>query len=412
VLIPSIDLYDGKAVQWRQGKERVLERDNVFELLEAFSCYGEVAVVDLQAAKGEGDNRALIEEMLRRVPCRVGGGIRDLETARHYIKAGASRIMIGTAMREEWVRELPHEALIFCIDSRGDELLSHGWDQGTGEKTGDLLQDLGSRCSEFLYTQVEKEGMMAGLDRARARAIVAGSPVPVTIAGGITTLDDVRFLQEIGANGQVGMALYTGKIDLADSLIARIDFEKMGGLIPTVVQDAQSGDVLMMAYSNEASLREALSRRRGVYWSRSRGQLWAKGETSGHIQELVAVDLDCDGDSLLFRIRQTGPACHLNRWSCFPRVNRRFSLHTLDATLAERRASMPEGSYSAKLFGSSDLRAEKLREETEELIEAADRAEVRWEAADLLYFTLVEARASGVSLDDIVHELRSRHGHS
>lgn len=410
MLIPSIDLFDGKAVQWRQGKEHVLERDNVFELLEEFSLYGEVAVIDLNAATGKGDNRALIEKMLKVRPCRVGGGIRDLETARHWIKAGASRIIIGTAAKEDWVKKLPREALIFSIDSRGDDLLSHGWQEGTGDKTEDLLETLGANCSEFLYTQVEKEGMMEGLDRERVERIVKRSPVPVTVAGGITNLDDVAYLHKLGVSGQVGMALYTGKIDLTDSLVTRCDFAKGGGLIPTVVQDYDTGDVLMTAYSSEESLRAACAQKRGLYWSRSRKSLWAKGETSGHIQELIAIDLDCDGDTLLFQIRQKGVACHLERWSCFPRIRRRWSLNDLDRTLAERKESMPEGSYTAKLFNSAELRAEKLTEECGELIEAPDFLENRWEAADLLFFTLVEARANDVSLDDIVAELRSRHG--
>ncbi len=113
---------------------------------------------------------------------------------------------------------------------------------------------------------------------------------------------------------------------------------------------------------------------------------------------------------MLFQVRQQGKACHLNRWSCFPGIRQRFSLDVLDRTLAQRKEEKPEGSYSAELFSSAELRAEKLREETEELIEAVTHEETRWEAADLLYFTLVEARAKGVSIGQIVNELRSRHG--
>lgn len=410
MLLPSIDLYDGKAVQWRQGKERVLERDNVFELLEEFSLYGEVAVIDLNAATGKGSNKELIHQMLKRHPVRVGGGIRDLETARNYIKAGASRIIMGTAAREDWVKKLPKEALIFAIDSKGDEFLSHGWQEGTGEQTEDLLDQLAENCSEFLYTQVEKEGMMQGLDRDRITRIVKKSKVPVTVAGGVTTLDDVQFINSLGANMQVGMAIYTGKLKLDESFLACVDFEK-APLVPTIVQDRR-GDVLMLAYSNRESLNCALKERRGVYFSRSRNQLWRKGDTSGHIQKLLRVDVDCDGDTILFTIDQTGDACHFNRWSCFPTVRPQWDLNDLDGVLASRQEAMPEGSYTTKLFQSKALQAEKLREETEELIEATDYENARWEAADLLYFTLVNARARGVSLDDMIAELRGRHGNS
>jgi len=314
MIIPSIDLYDGKAVQWRRGREPVLEREDVFELLDEFGLYGEVAVIDLNAATGQGSNRALIEKMLQRRPCRVGGGIRDLETARSYLKAGASKIIMGTAAREAFVTELPREALIFALDSMGDQWLSHGWRHVTGERTEGLIDALARNCSEFLYTQVEKEGMMQGLDRDRVTRIVKLSPVPVTVAGGITTVEDVRFLRDLGARGQVGMALYSGALRLDDCLLALLDFSKTG-LIPTVVQDQDSGDVLMLAYSSRESLARALASRQGIYYSRSRNAIWPKGETSGHVQELVTVDSDCDGDTLLFRVRQTGVACHFQRWS-------------------------------------------------------------------------------------------------
>jgi len=182
-------------------------------------------------------------------------------------------------------------------------------------------------------------------------------------------------------------------------------------MVPTIVQDRR-GDVLMMAWSNRESLTCALQERRGIYFSRSRNQLWRKGETSGHTQKLLRVDVDCDGDTILFTIDQTGNACHFDRWSCFPSVRPRWDLSNLDATLEQRKRDLPEGSYTTQLFQSSELQAEKLREETEELIEATDYENARWEAADLLYFTLVNARARGVSLDDMISELRGRHGNS
>jgi len=411
MLIPSIDLYDGNAVQWRQGKEPVLARTDVFELLDRFSLFGEVAVIDLNAATGKGDNRKLIQAMLERQPCRVGGGLRDLERARQFLKAGASKIIIGTAAREPWVRKLPKEALIFAIDARGDDWLSHGWQKTTGIKILDVLDELAPHCSEMLFTQVEKEGMMQGLDRRRIEALVERSPVPLTVAGGVTTTDDVAFLHRLGAKAQIGMAIYTGELTLEDAMLACLDFEK-GPLIPTVVQDIDSGNVLMLAYSSPESLRLALAERRGVYFSRSRGEIWRKGDTSGHVQTLHRVDWDCDGDSLLFKVTQRGNACHLDRHSCFTQTQKNFDLTDLDRILRCRQEEMPPGSYSAKLFGDPSLQAEKLREEVEELVEAARFEDVRWEAADLIYFTLVRARAAGVGLAQIVAELRSRHGNS
>ena len=410
MIIPSIDLSGGQAVQWRQGRDPVLARDDVFALLERFSLYGEVAVIDLDAATGAGSNAALIRELLATgAPIRVGGGIRDLDTARNWLKDGAARVILGTAAREDWVAKLPRDRVVVALDARGDEWTTHGWREGSGQQVADLIAPLAARCGAFLYTQVEKEGMMEGVDWDRVEQVVRAAPVPVTVAGGITTPEDVARLHRLGADAQIGMAVYTGALDLDDAFVAQVDFAKGDGLVPTVVQDAASGEVLMLAYSNEASLRRALEDRAGTYWSRSRNELWEKGATSGHRQRLVRVDLDCDGDTLLFRVEQTGHACHLPRRSCFPSQTGPFRLATLDRVLADRMENPPEGSYTAKLFASADLRAEKLREEIEEVLSAPDKDNLRWEVADVIYHLLAHARAEGLGLADIEAELGARH---
>jgi len=408
MIIPSIDLYDGQAVQWRQGKEPVLARDDVFEILEEFSLYGEVAIIDLNAATGKGNNKELINQLLKQKSCRVGGGIRSLKQAQDYLKAGASKIILGTSAFADWVTEISPDNLIFAIDAKADEWVSHGWKQGTGKTVLDIIPELEKNCSEFLYTQVEKEGMLQGMDEVRIKQVVEKSKVAVTVAGGITTTEDIRWLQRLGANAQIGMAIYTGKITLNDSFIDSVDFEKLE-MIPTIVQDVDSKQVLMLAYTNKESLTEALTQRRGIYWSRSRNQLWRKGDTSGDQQQLVQVDMDCDADTLLFQVKQTGDACHLKRWSCFPTQSKQFSLQTLDSVFQNRIDNPQVKSYTSELFASRDFQAEKLREECEELIETNDAYETRWEAADLLFFTLVAAKSRGVSISDIVNELRSRH---
>ena len=407
MLIPSIDLMNGKAVQLKQGKEKVLERDDVFALLEEFSIYGEVAIIDLDAALGKGSNKSLIKDLLKIRPCRVGGGIRNLETAQEYIKAGASKIIIGTNCRQEWVKKIARDSLIFAIDAKGDYWSTQGWQNTEGEKVLDLIPELSKNCSEFLYTQVEKEGLLQGLDRERIEAVIQTSKVPVTVAGGITTLDDIQWFTKLGANGQIGMSIYTGKLKLSDCFLSQIDFSK-APLVPTVVQDADTEKVLMVAYSNSDSLVQALTLRKGIYWSRSRQELWQKGLTSGNQQQLIQADVDCDGDTILFRVKQTGDACHFDRYSCFASQSREFDLNTLNELLLKRKSTLPEKSFSSKLFQSADLRAEKIKEEALELIEAQSFDEVRWEAADLIFFAITDALAKGVDINDIINELRSR----
>ena len=407
MLIPSIDLMNGKAVQLQQGDKKVIEREDVFELLEEFAMYGEVAIIDLDAAMGQGSNQPLIEQMLRLRPCRVGGGIRDLETAKNYLAAGATKIILGTSASQQWVKKLPRQALIFAIDAKDDYLTTHGWKTTQDIKVLDIIADWAQNCGEFLYTQVKKEGMMQGIDEARISGVIKASPIPVTVAGGITSYADLQWINAHGANSQIGMAIYAGKMSLNQAFKSLVDFNKMP-LIPTVVQDAKTNKILMLAYSSQESLEQALKTRTGTYYSRSRKQLWRKGETSNNTQKLVQVDVDCDGDTLLFLVEQNNNACHFDRYSCFASQTKNYSLDYLDEVFEARMNSDEGQSFSQKLFASEALQIEKLKEECDELIEATDHNHVRWEAADLLFFTLVMAKAKGVSIHEIINDLRSR----
>lgn len=407
MLIPSIDLMDGKAVQLKQGQEKILEREDVFELLESFSLFGEVAIIDLDAALGKGDNKQLIYDLLKVRACRVGGGIRDLQTATDYIKAGASKIIIGTSCRQDWVKKLSKDSLIFAIDAKGDYWATQGWQSTEKEKVIDLIPELAINCSEFLYTQVDKEGMLQGIDKDRNGQVIKASPIPVTIAGGITSIDDIQWFTKLGANGQIGMSIYTGKLSLVDCFVSQVDFKKMS-LVPTIVQDVDTEKVLMLAYSSRESLAQALNSKTGTYWSRSRKEIWQKGLTSGNTQQLIQADVDCDGDTILFRVKQVNDACHFDRYSCFASQKQPFDLNRLTQLLDKRKQLLPENSFTTKLFQSAEFRAEKIREEADELIEAQSFEDVRWEAADLIFFALVDALAKGVDITQITSELRSR----
>lgn len=408
MIIPSIDLMGGKAVQLQQGKKKVIERDDVFALLDEFSLYGEVALIDLDAAMGQGDNQTLIEQLLQRTPCRVGGGIRDLATARRYLAAGASKIILGTSATADWVKQLPRNALIFAIDAKGDYLTTHGWQQTQKQTITDAITELAPFCGEFLYTQVNNEGMMQGIDKTRISSVINQSPVPVTVAGGISSLDDLSWISQQGGNAQVGMAIYSGAIKLDEAFLAMVNFDK-NQLIPTVVQDIDSRQVLMLAYSNRESLQQALQQKRGIYFSRSRQALWRKGDTSGDVQSLLQVDVDCDNDTLLFLVKQNNNACHLNRYSCFASQQLPYSLDYLDDIFSRRLTeTSDQPSFTQQLLNSPSLQIEKLEEECQELIEAKSHQEIRWEAADLIFFALAMAKANGVSHRDIINELRSR----
>ena len=191
------------------------------------------------------------------------------------------------------------------------------------------------------------------------------------------------------------------------------------GLIPAVVQDFFTRDVLTVAYMNRESLAITLAEGRTCFWSRSRQELWRKGETSGNVQYVVSVRADCDGDALVVEVVKDGPACHLGTDSCFTKQLfkdesiQRFTLDALYALLCERNERRPEGSYTTYLFAEGTEKIlKKVGEEATEVIIAAmkgDEGETVYEIADLCYHVLVLMAASGIGLDEVRAELADRH---
>jgi len=411
MIVPSIDLMQGRAVQLRGGRDFVLDGGDPLARLEEFAVAGEVAVVDLDAAlgKGGGSNAALIREMVRRAPCRVGGGIRDLDTARAWLDAGAAKIMIGTAASPDFCAALPRERVIAAVDAERGHVVVEGWRTATGTPVLERIRDLAPVVGGFLFTQVEKEGAMSGFDfQAVAAAVRAAAErrARLTAAGGITTASEIAELDRIGADAQVGMALYTGRLALGEAVAAPL-VKPVGDVWPTVVCD-EWGHALGLVWSTRDSVARAIAERKGIYWSRSRQALWEKGATSGNTQDLVRVDLDCDRDALRFTVRQRGAGfCHLERRSCWPSG---FDLDDLARTITERATRPEPGSGTAKLLADSALLAAKLREEAEELGRAHERADVVHETADVLYLALVAVVRGGGTLADVVAELSRRRG--
>ena len=406
MIVPSIDLMGGHAVQLVGGETLRIDAGDPRPIAERFALAGEIAVVDLDAALGRGDNHTLIEELCRIAPCRVGGGIRDLDAARRWLDRGAQRIVIGTAAEPELLAQLPAQRVVVALDARHGEVVDRGWTRATGRRVSERMGELHGLCGGFLVTFVEREGRMRGtapLDEVRALVDLAAG-ARVTIAGGVTTARDIAELDAAGADAQVGMALYTDALDLGDAIAAPLRSDRPDGLWPTVVVD-ELGVTLGLAWSDAESLRTAVRERRGVYHSRRRG-LWRKGEGSGDVQDLLRVDLDCDRDALRFVVRQHGRGfCHLGTHTCFGPST---GPTALEATLRARRASAPEGSYSRRLFDDPALLRSKLVEEAGELAAACSAQEVVAEAADVLFFTMVRLAGAGCSLGDVARELDRR----
>ncbi len=405
MIIPSIDLSNGQAVQLVGGREPRIEAGDPRPIAERFRLAGEIAVIDLDAARGTGHNRALIEELVRMAPCRVGGGIRDVETARHWLDAGARKIILGTAATPEILSHLPRQRVIVALDALHDEVVTHGWTTRSGETVEAGMTRLRGLAGGFLVTFVEREGKMEGTDLDRALALArATGDARLTVAGGFTGPREIATADRAGIDAQVGMALYSGALHLADAIAAPLVSDRADGLWPTVVVDEHQR-ALGLAWSDAESLRAAVDRKAGVYHSRTRG-LWIKGETSGATQDLLRIDADCDRDALKFTVRQAGSGfCHLGTRTCW---GDDAGLPALVRVLAGRLTDAPAGSYTFRLLRDPAALEAKLLEEASELAKAGTPADVIHEAADVIFFALIAAVRAGVNLADIEGELDRR----
>jgi len=219
VIIPCIDLMDGKVVQLVQGREKALEGGTPLEMLEKFAAFPEIQVIDLDAAMDRGSNDDLVELIAARAVARVGGGVRSPERARMLIQQGAHRVIIGTAaFQRELLQKIADavgpERLIIALDSKGGKVVVKGWQQVTDFTAEEVIQQFEPYCSGFLCTYVDKEGLMQGTDLDWFRRLRASTDHELTAAGGITTMDEIRALRDLGIHAALGMAIYTGRLKL------------------------------------------------------------------------------------------------------------------------------------------------------------------------------------------------------
>ena len=220
MIIPCIDLQDGKVVQLVRGERKVLEGAPPLEMLERFAGFAEIQVIDLDAAMGVGDNSAIVEQLCARASCRVGGGVRTAERAKQLLELGAHRIIVGTALftheLSRIVDVVDREKLVIALDSKNGIVVVKGWMEPTTSKAEEIICTLEPLCGGFLCTYVDKEGMMQGTDLEWFARLRAATTNEITAAGGITTLDDIRALAAMNIHSAVGMAVYTGKLSLAE----------------------------------------------------------------------------------------------------------------------------------------------------------------------------------------------------
>ena len=428
MVISSIDLKNGHVVQLKNGKELVLQRDDADALIAQFDMFGEVAVIDLDAAlgnidaKGNTENTHLLKSLLHRGNVRTGGGIRSVKRAKELISLGAEKVIIGSAawksnpvagesvLNEEFLNELAaaigKDRIIISVDAINGKIAVKGWTETVDIPLVEGAKQAEKFCSELLFTCVEKEGCMQGTNMDYVRALREAVKCRVVVAGGVSSVQEIKELEKLHCDVQLGMALYTGKVDLKEAFVECLDFEK-SPLIPVIAQSV-NGEVLMQGFANAEAVRKSFDCGRLSFWSRSRNELWTKGDTSGNVLQVVRMRADCDRDCILATVLPTGPACHTGSWTCFTSaIDEKSSMGRLYNVIADRFANPKPGSYTATL--DNKRVREKVEEEAEELCEAEGKEEVIWEAADLLYFVNVLMYKEGVSWKDVYDELDRRH---
>jgi len=224
VLIPSIDIMDGKIVQLIQGERKALEFPSFEPWIEKFSSYPLVQVIDLDAAKQKGHNRSVIEKISKTLPCQVGGGIRSLDAAKAAIEAGARSVILGSALvrdnqpdtqfAESFFSTLGAERLVFAIDSRAGRVAVRGWQDRTELTPFHMIQTLEPWCRAFLYTHIDTEGMMQGMPLEIVQQLRSATQQRLFVAGGISTQREIEELDRLDVDAVVGMAIYTSRLEV------------------------------------------------------------------------------------------------------------------------------------------------------------------------------------------------------
>jgi phosphoribosylformimino-5-aminoimidazole carboxamide ribotide isomerase len=351
-ILPAIDLHNKNCVRLYQGDFNKSDKvaDNPVDTAIEFQNNGAtwIHVVDLDGAKnGSPQNDDVIENIIREtdINIEVGGGIRSLNTIDNYINIGAKRVILGSVAVDkpgfvEHAVKLFGKSIAVGIDARNGKVSTKGWLEDSNLDYLEFAKRMADIGVQYLIvTDISKDGTMNGPNDEMIREMIDKIDTNIIASGGIRNIDDIRKMRDYGAYGTIcGKSIYSGSLDLDEAIINARNINKKlinresamedeldryfikADLIPAVIQQYDTGKVLMLAYMNRKSLKLSLQTGYTWFYSRSRKKLWNKGETSGHIQKIISIISDCDDDTLLVNVDQTGNACHTGRYSCFYKV--------------------------------------------------------------------------------------------
>ena len=466
-VIPCLDVANGRVVKG-VSFESLRDAGDPVEAAIRYEAEGadELAFLDIAAAH---EKRGTLVELASRVaevlsiPFTVGGGVRSVEDADALLRAGADRVTVNTAAVEDpslitrLAEQFGAQCVVVAIDGKrardGSGLavmrvMTHGGRRPTDRTvTGWAAAAAAAGAGEILLTSVDADGTQAGFDLEMLRAVRAAVDVPIVASGGAGQLDDFAKAVVIGgadavlaasvfhdriftigavkeAMRRAGLAIRPAPARVR-TLLPRYD---ASGLVPVIMRDVVTGNVLTLAWANAEALQKTRETGLAHFYSRSRKELWKKGETSGNVQHVVGISLDCDDDAVLYDVRPSGPACHTGADSCFSRVETleapgedagpadALDLTALFAIVRARKESPVPGSYTNQLLEAGVSRiAQKVGEEAVETALASvtgDAGTLAGEAADLLYHLAVLLTARGVAPGDVAVKLAERRGAS
>lgn len=336
IILPAIDIKDGKCVRLFKGDFATAEivAENPLETAKKFAECGSrwIHMVDLDGAKdARPKNAEVFIEVAKHSGLKVelGGGIRSMETIEYYLENGISRIILGSAALSD--PQLVRHAcksygkkIAVGIDSKNRKVAVNGWLDTTVMDFIELAKRVeqdGVGC--IICTDISKDGTLSGPNFDQLDELNNAVSCNVIASGGITSIDDIKHLSQLSIYGAIcGKSIYKGTLDLAETVRLSNDLMidrcfKKSELIPSIIRQSGTDEILMLAYMSRESLRLTVETGYTWFFSRSRNRLWNKGETSGNKQRVVEIKADCDFDTLLIDVEQTGPACHTGRHNCF-----------------------------------------------------------------------------------------------
>jgi len=377
-------------------KNRVKNDENfIINYARRINYFGNIVLSNCTSNK-------LLKEICSVAECYLMMNSPKFETIKSVLQMGVKKVIIHEKDIGNIGKKISKNVIIARITLQKKLFLNNNI-INLKEVLKDIFNRVNPYCSEFMIDYEEDLDINETTVLTVLDYISGFNKYPLTFLDFNNKLTEI--LEKKGVNPLISSRDMIEEKEMLSIFKSLINFQKQEGLIPTIVQD-EHNQILMLTFSSQDSLTQALVQKRGIYYSRSRKSIWIKGETSGNYQKLNRVRYDCDQDALLFIVDQEGVACHLERYSCFG--NKEFKLSDLYEIVNDRILNPVANSYTSKISKDERLIIEKIKEESNELINYTNDENLVWEIADLLYFIMVLMAKKGIKLQDVLNELWSR----